>query len=94
MAADQVSSRSVSTSKQMYAETLSAVNTLTTLPLVLNLFLWSPSSPTSEKNCLLPVICQLVHLLISSSLHAPCCRLNKLMNKMPAPYTANSAPIE
>ena len=33
---------------------LSAVKTLTTLPLVLNFFLWSPSSPISEKNCLLP----------------------------------------
>jgi hypothetical protein len=48
----------VSTSKQMYAEILSAVSTLTTLPLVLNFFLWRPSSPTSEKNCLLPIICQ------------------------------------
>jgi hypothetical protein len=45
----------VSTSKQMYAEMLSAVSTLTTLPLVLNFFLWRPSSPISEKNCLLPV---------------------------------------
>lgn len=65
MVAYQVSSRSVSTSKQMYAEILSAVNTLTTLPLVLNFFLWSPSSPTSEKNCLLPVTCQLVALPIA-----------------------------
>ena len=45
----------MSTSKQMYAETLSAVSTLTTFPLVLNFFLWSPSSPTSEKNCLFPI---------------------------------------
>lgn len=58
-AAGHVASRSVSTSKQTYAEILSAVNTLTTLPLVLNFFLCRPSSPTSEKNCLFPDACQL-----------------------------------
>lgn len=68
MAADQVSSRNVSTSKQTYAEMLSAVSTLTTLPLVLNFFLWSPSSPTSEKNCLFPVFdCQSMSGWYSSS---------------------------
>jgi hypothetical protein len=35
---------------------LSAVKTETTFPLVRNFFLCRPSSPTSEKNCLLPVI--------------------------------------
>jgi hypothetical protein len=51
----QVSSRSVSTSRQTYAEMLSAVNTVTTLPLVLNFLRRKPSSPTSAKNCLFPV---------------------------------------
>lgn len=51
----QVSSRRVSTNRQMYAAMLSAVKTDTTLPLVLNFLRSSPSSPTSEKNCLLPV---------------------------------------
>ena len=48
----------MSTSRQIYAERLSAVNTDTTLPLVRNLFRCRPSSPTSEKNCLFPVPCQ------------------------------------
>jgi hypothetical protein len=34
---------------------LSAVNTVTTLPLVLNFLRRKPSSPTSAKNCLFPV---------------------------------------
>lgn len=50
----QVSSRRVRTSKQMYADMLNAVNTETTFPLVLNFFRCKPSSPISEKNCLLP----------------------------------------
>jgi hypothetical protein len=44
----------VSTSRQTYAEMLSAVSTDTTLPLVLNFLRCSPSWPTSEKNCLFP----------------------------------------
>lgn len=46
----------VSTNKQTYAATLNAVKTTTTFPEVLNLFLRSPSSPTSLKNCLFPCI--------------------------------------
>ena len=49
-----LSSRNVSTSRPIYAEMLSAVKTDTTLPLVRNFFRCSPSSPTSEKNCLFP----------------------------------------
>jgi hypothetical protein len=49
-----VSSLSVSTSRQTYAEMLSAVNTETTFPLVLNFLRCRPSWPTSEKNCLFP----------------------------------------
>jgi hypothetical protein len=51
---NHVASLNVSTSKQTYAEILSAVNTDTTFPLVLNFLRCSPSSPTSEKNCLFP----------------------------------------
>lgn len=83
------------TSKQMYADMLSAVSTLTTLPLVLNFFLWRPSSPTSEKNCLLPAFaCQSVHACLMFVSYIPCWRLNRLMKRIPAPYTANNAPIE
>lgn len=49
-----LASFSVRTSRQMYAETLSAVKAKTTLPLVRNLLRYRPSSPTSEKNCLFP----------------------------------------
>lgn len=48
--------RKVKTNKHMYAAMLRAVRTETTLPLVLNLFRRSPSSPSSEKNCLFPVV--------------------------------------
>ena len=58
---DYVVSFSVRTSRQMYAETLKAVNTDTTLPDVRNFFLCRPSSPTSEKNCLFPIRCQHPH---------------------------------
>ena len=44
----------VSPNRHPYAATDKAVSTTTTFPLVLNLLRFKPSSPTSEKNCLLP----------------------------------------
>lgn len=56
-------SLSVKPSKHPYAAIDRAVRTTTTLPLVLNFFLFNPSSPISEKNCLFP--CCLRSRLIS-----------------------------
>lgn len=104
----------VSTNKHTYALTLNAVKTVTTFPLVRNFLRCSPSSPTSEKNCLfprahtlalhpldaipspLPPSSKILHPIISTEserLHVPCCLLNALIPNMPAPYTANSAPM-
>lgn len=61
----QFRSLNVRTSSVIYAATLKAVKTTTTFPLVLNLFLPSPSSPTSLKNCLFP--CCLRYALTKST---------------------------
>lgn len=73
---------------------LMAVRTVTTLPLVLNFFRCNPSSPTSEKNCLFPVLRQSLSEAMVRWRFGPCCRRNRLVNRTPAPYTANRAPME